>query len=118
MGGSLGRAWLPRAASEPEAPAPQIATGVARVTMDLPEKMSSLRISPDGRSIAYYAAVPASESGDSDAEKQPRQRIYMRRLDRFEAQPIAGTESVWGSKLAFSPDGYWIAFLVPEAPES
>jgi hypothetical protein len=53
-----------------------------------------LIISPDGSRIAYVGA--------------PDLRIYVRRLDQLEAQPLAGTEGA--SFLSFSPDGADISF--------
>jgi serine/threonine-protein kinase len=57
---------------------------------------TALAISPDGTKLAY----PVSENNTT--------RIYLRRMDQFEAQPLLGTEG--GSIPFFSPDGKWIAF--------
>jgi Tol biopolymer transport system component len=52
-----------------------------------------LAISPDGSRIVYRAAG----------------KLYQRRLDSFESQPIEGSET--GSNPFFSPDGRWIGFF-------
>jgi eukaryotic-like serine/threonine-protein kinase len=40
-----------------------------------------------------------------------RNQIYLRKLDQFEAKPIAGTDSVrTNNPVCFSPDAQWIAF--------
>jgi serine/threonine-protein kinase len=54
-------------------------------------------VSRDGRNIAYAAVV-----GDTS-------QIFLRSLDRFEAIPLAGTESAVSP--FFSPDGSWIGFF-------
>jgi serine/threonine-protein kinase len=53
-------------------------------------------ISRDGRHIAY---VTRRSSGN---------RIYLRRRDEVDGQPIAGTEG--GNSPFFSPDGQWLGF--------
>jgi serine/threonine-protein kinase len=55
---------------------------------------TALAISPDGRSLVYVAGGTA------------RPRLYVRRLDRFEATPLAGTEGAFSP--FYSPDGRWI----------
>jgi len=54
-------------------------------------------LSDDGASLAYVA-----RGGDES-------RIYVRRLESFEALPIPGTEGA--ATPVFSPDGRWIAFV-------
>ncbi len=50
-------------------------------------------LSPDGRRLVYRA----------------NDQLYVRRMDRIEATPLAGTE---GARSAFfSPDGQWIGFF-------
>ena len=51
-------------------------------------------VSRDGRQLAYVTLAD--------------QRIYVRRIDRLEATPIAGTEG--GTSPFFSPDGNWLGF--------
>ena len=53
--------------------------------------------SPDGRTLAFV-------SGAGGIGK-----IYLRRLDSFEAAPIKGIDNAQGP--AFSPDGQWLAFV-------
>jgi len=52
-----------------------------------------LAMSPDGRQLVYPTGG----------------RLYMRALDRFEAQPIPGTEGA--HTPFFSPDGAWLGFV-------
>jgi class 3 adenylate cyclase/Tol biopolymer transport system component len=56
-----------------------------------------LAISPDGRSVAY-----AANTGTTT-------QVFLRSLDRFEAQPLAGTEGAVSP--FFSPDGSWLGFF-------
>jgi Tol biopolymer transport system component len=68
----------------------------------LPEKGTELdgtiALSPDGRRLAFTAA---------DAKGQPR--LWVRPLDAFTAQPLAGTE---GASFPFwSPDGRYLGFF-------
>jgi serine/threonine-protein kinase len=56
-----------------------------------------IAVSPDGRALAYSAM--------SDAVF----RIYLRRLDEFESEPLAGSEN--GDAPFFSPDGQWIGYF-------
>ena len=59
---------------------------------------STLAISPDGRRIVYSALQGGSR------------QLYLRALDRLDAEAILGTEG--GYEPFFSPDGQWIGFLV------
>jgi len=75
--------------------------GVSRFAVPVPSgfqmrngQVPSLAISPDGSMIVF-------ESGG---------RLYLRKLDRFESEPIPGTE---GANLpSFSPDGMWLGFAL------
>ncbi|HEY7027496.1 MAG TPA: protein kinase [Gemmatimonadales bacterium] len=58
---------------------------------------TALALSPDGQSLVYVGGAVG------------RPRLYLRRLDRFETTPIAGTEGAYGP--FFSPDGVWIGFM-------
>jgi Tol biopolymer transport system component len=58
---------------------------------------SSVAISPDGQLVAFTAR----------AEKKTL--LYLRRLDRFEAEAVAGTDDA--TNPFFSPDGRWIGFF-------
>jgi Tol biopolymer transport system component len=54
-------------------------------------------ISPDGSQVVYAGV------------QQGITRLFVQRLDQFEASPLAGTEGA--SMAAFSPDGQWLAFI-------
>ncbi|HSN67750.1 MAG TPA: protein kinase, partial [Thermoanaerobaculia bacterium] len=56
----------------------------------------NLAIAPDGETIAYIGVAGKGT------------QLYMRKLDRLRATPIAGTEGA--VHPFFSPDGRWIAF--------
>jgi Tol biopolymer transport system component len=77
--------------------------GITRLTVSLPEKQElavdtgrALALSPDGKRLAYVA----NESGVS--------RLYVRRLDQFEA--IAIPDSEGATFPFFSPNGDWVAY--------
>jgi eukaryotic-like serine/threonine-protein kinase len=58
----------------------------------------SIALSPDGRRIVFVA-----RGGQGDNQ------LFLRRMDRFDATPIAGTEGA--SNPVLSPNGEWVAFL-------
>jgi len=58
---------------------------------------AALSLSPDGRVLVFVAQKPIGVS-----------QLYMRRLDRFEAVPMPGTDGA--NSPFFSPDGQWVAF--------
>jgi serine/threonine-protein kinase len=58
---------------------------------------AAVAISPDGRTVAFRGT------------KQGVSRLYRKRLDREEAEPITGTEN--GFAPFFSPDGQWLGFF-------
>lgn len=62
---------------------------------------STLAISPDGERIVYSATQGSSA------------QLYLRSVDRLDAEAIPGTEL--GYSPFFSPDGQWIGFLTPGA---
>lgn len=62
-----------------------------------------IAISPDGRSLAWSACETANG----------RCAVYIRTLDRLDAQPLAGTDG--GHSPVFSPDARWIAFFADGA---
>ena len=53
-------------------------------------------LSPDGEALVYV---------DYDG---PTTRLFLRRMDRFEVQPLAGTEGA--TAPFYSPGGEWIGF--------
>ena len=80
---------------------PESGTTPARLSISLPpgqEITSSPAISDDGRIIAYAAQLGTDEP-----------RLYLRRLDSFEAHAVAGSNGA--RQPFFSPDGKWVAFF-------
>jgi Tol biopolymer transport system component len=94
-------AWLiaaPPRGQEPTAAAP------VRTTISLPPQStlalgrgSSVAISPDGRLLAFTA------------RSQDKTQLYLRPLDQFESEAIAGTDEA--ANPFFSPDGRWVGFF-------
>jgi serine/threonine-protein kinase len=88
-------------------PAPSSAVPLARLEIVPPKgvtladsSLSTLAISSDGRTVVF--------AGDNRDGRQ----LYMRRLDRPETEPLAGTEG--GATLPFfSPDGRSVGFYLP-----
>jgi len=77
---------------------------VARFNITLPageflpfDHSSQVVLSPDGTRLVYVAA------------RGQQRQLYLRRLDRLEAEPIAGTAGA--RNPFFSPDGQWLAFF-------
>jgi eukaryotic-like serine/threonine-protein kinase len=61
---------------------------------------TALALSRDARTLVYVGGGGA------------RPRLYVRRLDRYEAQPLAGTDGAVAP--FFSPDGAWIGFFADD----
>ena len=84
------------------APAPE----VSRLSIDLPADLTlsfdrgsrRVALSRDGRKLAFLAARPGGLT-----------QIYLRHLDRLDAEPVPGTEGAFNPE--FSPDGNRIAFV-------
>lgn len=81
---------------EPSAP-------VAHLTVNLPANVSLgsvdwplFILSPDGRTLVFVGS------------ENEVTRLYMRRIDQWDAAPIRGTEGA--ERPFFSPDGQWVAF--------
>ncbi len=97
---AAGALLLPRALwPAPEAPAMPV-----RAIVSLPPdttlalgRGSAVAVSPDGRRLAF--------TGRAKGKVQ----LYVRPLDRFESQPIAGTDGA--ANPFFSPDGQWVGFF-------
>ncbi|HVL69472.1 MAG TPA: protein kinase [Vicinamibacterales bacterium] len=83
---------------------PREQAAVARYSLETPPKAilssvlrPSVAISPDGESVAFVATA-----GGVD-------RLFVRRMNAFDAVELPGTEGA--SNPVFSPDGQWIAFF-------
>jgi serine/threonine-protein kinase len=79
---------------------------VSRLSITLPASQRlgpqmAFALSPDGTKLAYVAS-----QGNT-------RQIYLRRLDSFEAEPLAGTEGA--QALSFSPDGQWLGFTASDS---
>jgi serine/threonine-protein kinase len=97
----LGVVWavatFTRGSVQPTAPpSPQISRFLVPPLAGTTIAQLGFALSPDGKALVYR--------GISDGKV----RLYFRRLDQFEAVPLAGTDSS-GSPF-FSPDGEWIGF--------
>ncbi len=78
---------------------------VTRSLVDFPQSALSsgrlgnlLALSSDGERLVYLG------------NPEGRNRLYLRRLDQFDASAIPGTENA--SQPFFSPDGQWVGFFV------
>ncbi len=93
------------------ATAPTLNPGPFRNEILLPEgeRLASyyrraIALSPDGRQLAFVSGTVASPYAI------PKMRIYLRRLDQWQARPIPGTENA--VQPFFSPDGNWLGFTL------
>jgi serine/threonine-protein kinase len=75
--------------------------GIARQPEFWRPSRTAMAISSDGRFIVYSAI-----EGNPSPQAVPR--LYIRRTDRMEAKPIAGTEG--GINPFLSPDDRWVGF--------
>ena len=75
---------------------------VRRLVVDTPDLTfyQSFAVSPDGQTLVFIA------------RRNDVTQLYRRTLDRFEPQPISGTEGSSSSVVTpfFSPDGQWIGY--------
>jgi hypothetical protein len=67
----------------------------------------------------HIAAIYGIEESDGTSalildRMTKRTSLYVRSLDRFESQPIRGTDG--GQHPFFSPDGEWVGYFVPSGP--
>jgi serine/threonine-protein kinase len=104
MASALVLAAVAGAASWTLKPSPPAVHVVARFQYSLPEGQNFktswrhlLAISPDGTKLAYVA----------------NKQLYLRSLDRLEAQPVRGTDED-PTEPVFSPDGQWLAYFARE----
>ena len=101
---------LSRSSSEVRTP-----PAITRVSINPPRELlvpglQSFGISPDGGTVTFSAF----ERSASSAERT--RRLYTRRLDRLGAEPVRGSAGF--SRFAWSPDGRWLAMVVPVTPAS
>jgi Tol biopolymer transport system component len=88
-------------------------SGPSRLSIQLPPGQepiayfmtSPLAVSPDGRVVAYTAAV----NGGVSSRPPEASLLYVRDLDRFESRALQGTGGAYSP--FFSPDGRWIGFF-------
>jgi len=92
--------WMARQPSSPDPLSP------TRLVVSLPKHHHlavsadlSLAISPDGTTLVYGASSPPGSSP----------RLFLRKMDRFEAVPIPGSDGAVGP--FFSPDSRWLGFF-------
>jgi len=88
------------------------------VSIEIPKELQfqNAALAPDGHLLAVLAYEKVSGSSPTAAQTRQTTRIYTRRMDSFDLQPIRGTEGARG--MAFSPDSKWLAFIAPVAPDS
>jgi eukaryotic-like serine/threonine-protein kinase len=83
-------------------PKPTLAAAVQRFEIALPEQLdgqrSALSVSPDGTRVVF-----------SNMKQGSTNRLWVRRLDSVESQPLNGTEGAEGLPF-WSPDSRFIAF--------
>ena len=87
---------FPREAVAPPAPIRTIVALPSDTTLAL-GRGSAVALSPDGRTLVF--------TGRSNGKTQ----LYLRSLDRFESQPLPGTDEA--TNPFFSPDGRWVGFF-------
>jgi Tol biopolymer transport system component len=80
----------------PPAPIRTVIALPAETTVAL-SRGSAIALSPDGRFLTF--------AGNAHGKTQ----LYLRPLDRFESQPLPGTDGA--ANPFFSPDGRWIGFF-------
>ena len=86
--------------------------GVVRLDVRVPDGWVPSRpiVSPDGRTVVYWARWETA----GDDEHDPR--LFVRTLDNPEPRPVRGSENAGG--YTFSPDGRWLAFHAPVSARS
>jgi Tol biopolymer transport system component len=68
---------------------------------------SNVALSPDGSQLAFVAGK--SSRRIADPELGAEGKLYLRRMDGLDAQPLPGTDGA--SSPFFSPDGRWVGFF-------
>jgi hypothetical protein len=106
-GVALSAAAVALAIWQPWRAAPRPVQRVSLPIGNLEPAFSSLAVSPDGTRIVYAAR---ERHEGAPASPLPPLRLYTRRIDQFEATPLANTDSA--SSPFFSPDGRSIGFQI------
>ncbi len=94
--------WAPWRSAPVQAPRTLLASIGADASLSIGSGASAI-LSPDGTTVAFVArqAGQAGQAGQT--------RLFLRRLDQLQADPLAGTEGA--TSPFFSPDGQWVAFF-------
>lgn len=95
---SVGWWLLSRSSVQPQGPL-RLAIPVVPDTPSAYQSTLAPQISPDGKTIVYAVIRDGTT------------QLMLRRLDQYEAKPVAGTEG--GSFPFFSSDGQWVGFFLP-----
>jgi Tol biopolymer transport system component len=93
---ALGYAWLGGSRTVDVAPS-TVRLMVPATMLDFSAAALPFALSPDGETLAFV---------DYDG---PTTKLFLRRMDSFEVQPVAGTEGA--SSPFYSPGGDWIGFF-------
>lgn len=84
-------------------PEPEVPRTPTRLSVAVPaeHELLGVAIAPDGSNLVYVA------------QADDRRQLFRRRLDRFDAIPLPGTEGA--SNPFFSPDGAWVGFFADDS---
>ena len=85
---------------------------ITRLSLAVPDNLyaeGNIRISPDGRVVAYRAV-------EHPGRALPGARLLLRHLGSEETRTVPGSEGVF--IFDFSPDGQWLGFVAPIARQS
>ncbi len=91
--------WAPWRSAPVPAPRTLLASIGADASLSIGSGASAI-LSPDGTTLAFVSR---------QAGQAFQTRLFLRRLDQLQADPLAGTEGA--TSPFFSPDGQWVAFF-------